>query len=127
MFTALTNQIKVEVEPAYVHDQSNPMQSHYFFSYTVRISNQRPHPVTLVNRHWVITDGFGATEEVRGPGVVGLQPTIKPGEVFEYSSFCPLPTPTGFMQGTYEMIDAKGEALEVEIPRFTLSEPSHFH
>ena len=127
MYRALSNNIEVQVEPAYVHEQSDPRQGHYFFSYRVRISNQGDKPVQLVRRHWVITDGFGTTEEVQGPGVVGLQPMIKPGEMFEYSSFCPLPTPTGSMQGSYAMIDAEGREMEVEIPLFFLNEPSHFH
>lgn len=127
MYRAVTQNIQVEVQPAYEQEQSDPRQSQYFFSYRVRIANQSDRPVKLLSRHWIITDGFGAVEEVMGPGVVGLQPLIKPGEVFEYSSFCPLETPTGSMHGKYLMVDQKGQEIEVEIPRFVLTEPSHFH
>lgn len=127
MYRAVTHNIQVDVEPAYVQEESDPRQNHFFFSYRVRIANQSHRQVRLVSRHWVITDGFGTAEEVMGPGVIGQQPTIKPGEVFEYSSFCPLTTPTGSMHGTYVMVDPQGQRLEIEIPRFTLSEPSHFH
>jgi ApaG protein len=83
--------------------------------------------VQLLSRHWVITDGYGQIEEVRGPGVIGEQPVLRPGEFFEYSSFCPLATPTGSMRGTYRMIDDAGVELEIVIPDFLLAEPGHFH
>ena len=127
MFQATTGNIKIEVEPSYVQDQSDPHQSYYFFSYKVRIRNESEGKVQLISRHWIITDGFGQIEEVVGPGVIGMQPTLQPGESFEYSSFCPLATPTGSMQGKYVMVDAKGQQLEVQIPLFILSEPNHFH
>jgi ApaG protein len=127
MFQAVTKKIRVEVEPSYVRDESNPSQNYYFFSYKVRILNEGEMPVQLLSRHWIIEDAFGKTEEVTGPGVVGLQPTLKPGEQFEYSSFCPLETPTGSMQGTYLMISARGDQIEVQIPKFILAEPGHVH
>ena len=127
MFAAVTRKILVEVRPAYVVERSDPSQDYYFFAYHVRITNQGDSRVQLLARHWLIKDGFGKIEEVRGPGVVGLQPKLKPGEVFEYSSFCPLPTPTGSMRGTYMMVDDKGEQIDVEIPQFLLAEPSHYH
>ena len=127
MYAAVTRNIKIEVEPTYMQDQSDPEQNYYFFAYRVRISNQGQDKVQLLSRHWIITDGFGQIEEVVGPGVIGQQPTLKPGEVFEYSSFCPLTTPTGSMQGTYVMADAKGSQLEVQIPLFVLCEPNHYH
>lgn len=127
MFEATTEKIRVQVEPSFVQDESDPHQSYYFFSYKVRISNEGDIPVQLVARHWVIEDAFGHIEEVRGAGVVGVQPTLKPGDVFEYSSFCPLATPTGSMQGTYQMITSRGNTLDVEIPKFVLSEPTHYH
>ncbi len=127
MFEALTQKIRVQVQPAYVHEHSDPKQNHYFFSYTVRISNEGSETVQLVARHWIIKDGFGTTEEVAGDGVVGQQPTLKPGDVFEYSSFCPLATPTGSMSGSYLMKSKSGEELKVEIPMFILSEPNHYH
>lgn len=127
MFTAVTHHIHVEVQPSYVPEQSDPRQNHYFFAYRVRIRNSGERQVQLLSRHWIIKDAFGKTEEVMGPGVVGLQPTLKPGEIFEYSSFCPLSTPTGSMHGTYLMRDSAGTQIEVEIPLFILSEPSHYH
>ena len=127
MFEATTHQIRVKVIPAYVQDQSDPVANRYFFSYTVEIENLGAKSVQLVSRHWIITDGLGQVEEVTGPGVVGQQPTLQPGEKFQYSSFCPLTTPTGTMQGSYQMVDGNGQRLEVQIPEFLLVEPSHYH
>ncbi len=127
MYQAKTRGIKIEVEPSYVQEQSDPRQSYYFFSYRVRICNEGEGHIQLVSRHWIITDGFGQIEEVVGPGVIGQQPKLGPGETFEYSSFCPLATPTGSMHGTYVMIDGNGQQLEVVIPKFILAEPNHFH
>ena len=127
MFEAVTKNIQIQVEPTYVRDQSDPRQNYYFFSYTVRIKNTSSSAVQLVSRHWIITDGFGQVEEVVGPGVVGQQPRLEPGDQFEYSSFCPLNTPTGSMQGKYTMVDSRGEKFEVNIPMFILCEPDHYH
>jgi len=127
MFEAVTNQIRVHVVPAYVKDQSDPGQGHYFFSYTVEIHNGSKQTVQLVARHWIITDADGRVEEVQGPGVVGQQPTLEPGESFQYSSFCPLTTPTGTMEGKYLMVSPRGDRFEVQIPRFILVEPAHYH
>ncbi len=127
MFESTTKKIKVEVHPTYLRDQSDPAQNYYYFSYKVRIINEGEKPVQLVRRHWVIKDAFGVMEEVSGDGVVGMQPMLKPGETFEYSSFCPLSTPTGSMQGTYYMKGSNGEEIEVEIPLFILTEPNHYH
>jgi ApaG protein len=127
MFEATTQNIKIQVEPSYVQDQSDPNQSYYFFSYKVRITNHSPGSVQLVSRHWIITDGLGQVEEVIGPGVIGQQPKLQPGEHFEYSSFCPLATPTGSMSGSYVMVDSKGAQIEVQIPMFILCEPNHYH
>ncbi len=127
MFEATTRKVRVQVEPSFVRDESDPSQDYYFFAYKVRIQNGGELPLQLMSRHWVIKDAFGNVEEVRGPGVVGLQPKLKPGEMFEYSSFCPLNTPTGSMQGTYQMVSEKGETFDVEIPLFILSEPNHYH
>ena len=91
-----------------------PAQNEWFFLYTVKISNEGAEPVQLVTRHWIITDGTGHVEEVRGPGVVGKQPTLKPGESFEYTSGCPLPTPFGVMEGTYQMVSESGEHVRRE-------------
>lgn len=127
MFKAVTKDIMIQVDPTYVRDQSDPNQNHYFFSYKVRIRNGSTNAVQLLSRHWIITDGFGQVEEVVGPGVIGQQPKLEPGEEFEYSSFCPLATPTGSMQGKYTMVDARGEQFEVQIPMFILCEPNHYH
>jgi len=127
MFEAKTKSIRVQVQPAYVQDESDPRQNYYFFSYKVRISNEGEQAMQLISRHWVIKDAFGKVDEVKGAGVIGVQPTLKPGETFEYSSFCPLSTPTGSMHGTYTMVGPRGESLEVEIPLFVLAEPSHYH
>lgn len=127
MFEATTRQIRIAVEPAYIKEQSDPQRDYYFFAYTVRINNEGSEPVKLLSRHWIITDATGKVEEVEGPGVIGQQPTVKPGETFQYSSFCPLPTPTGSMHGTYTMVNERGEQLEVQIPKFILAEPSQYH
>lgn len=127
MFEAVTENILVQVEPAYVPEQSSPMQNYYYFSYRVRIVNQRKDRVQLLSRHWIIADGFGKVEEVSGPGVVGKQPQLLPGGSYEYTSFCPLPTPTGSMKGTYTMVDENGKEFDIQIPQFLLTEPNHFH
>lgn len=126
-FEATTHEVRVEVRPVYLSEPSNPAAGHYVFTYHVRISNLSSRPVQLKARHWLITDAYGGTERVDGPGVVGQQPWLKPGETFEYSSFCPLTTPTGSMQGTYSMEDKQGRAFDVAIPIFILSEPNHYH
>jgi ApaG protein len=110
-----------------VKEQSDPKENYYFFAYSIRIHNEGPELITLLSRHWVITDGFGQTEEVVGEGVIGQQPTLKPGDVFEYTSFCPLATPTGSMHGTYSMANAEGNRWEIEIPKFILAEPNHWN
>ncbi len=120
---AETRGVEVSVEAAYVRERSEPLQSRWFFSYRIRISNRGPDTVKLLNRHWIITDANGRVEEVRGPGVVGEQPELAPGESFEYTSFCPLPTPFGTMEGTYEMVTADGERFLATIRKFALSEP----
>jgi ApaG protein len=117
----------VQVQSQYAPDQSEPAQQQWMFLYTVTISNEGSETVQLLTRHWIITDGTGHVEEVRGPGVVGKQPTLAPGESFEYSSRCPLPTPFGVMEGTYQMISGSGERFDVKIAAFTLSEPYTVH
>lgn len=108
-------------------DQSDPKRSIWYFSYHIKITNEGDAPVQLKSRHWIIIDALGRVEEVDGPGVVGLQPLIPPGQVFEYSSYCPLPTPTGTMRGNYLMTDQKGHEITVNIPLFVLAEPGHYH
>jgi ApaG protein len=120
---AVTKNIRVEVDAEYAPARSNPRQAEWFFLYTIRITNEGRETVQLISRHWIITDAVGQVEEVRGPGVVGQQPVLAPGESFEYTSGCPLRTPFGSMRGTYQMIGGNKERFEVEIPTFMLTEP----
>ncbi|MBM3771874.1 MAG: Co2+/Mg2+ efflux protein ApaG [Acidimicrobiia bacterium] len=124
---AVTNNVRVEVESRYAPDQSQPFKSQWFFHYRVRISNEGDETVQLLSRHWIITDGAGHIEEVRGPGVVGEQPVLAPGEKFEYTSGCPLKTSTGSMRGTYQMVTEDGTHFDVEIAPFGLAEPYTVH
>ncbi|MDI1430343.1 Co2+/Mg2+ efflux protein ApaG [Polyangium sorediatum] len=124
MSTAITNGIRVYVTTVYVPSQSMPSARRYVFAYTVRISNEGSETAQLRTRHWIITDGNGKVEEVRGPGVVGKQPTLRPGEHFEYTSGCVLETPRGSMRGTYQMYPERGgPAFDAEIAEFTLAMP----
>jgi ApaG protein len=124
---AVTNNVRVEVESQYAPERSQPFQSHWFFHYTVRISNEGDETVQLLSRHWIITDGSGHVEEVRGAGVVGEQPVLSPGESFEYTSGCQLKTSTGTMRGTYQMVTEDGSHFDVEIAPFALAEPYTVH
>jgi ApaG protein len=124
---AVTRSIRVYVESEYAAERSRPAHCEWFFLYTVTISNEGPEPVQLLTRHWIITDGTGHVEEVRGPGVVGQQPMLQPGEAFEYTSGCPLRTPFGVMHGTYQMVGASGERFDATIAPFTLSGPYTVH
>jgi ApaG protein len=120
MSEAVTDDIRVEVLSRYSAENSRPLEDNWVFQYTVRISNQGSETVQLISRHWIITDGSENTEEVRGPGVVGEQPVLAPGESFQYSSWCPLRTPTGNMRGTYQMARASGEQFDIQIAPFAL-------
>lgn len=120
---ATTRDIRITVHSHYVPERSQPTQGRWFFSYRIRISNLGSVPVQLLNRHWVITDAHGQVEEVRGPGVIGEQPVMAPGESFEYTSFCPLATPFGTMEGSYEMVTEEGEHFWARVDQFTLSQP----
>ena len=124
---AVTNSVRVEVESQYAPEHSQPFQSQWFFYYTVRITNQSNETVQLVSRHWVITDGLEHVEEVKGPGVVGEQPILAPGESFKYSSWCPLKTPTGRMHGTYQMVRTGGGQFDIAIAPFALKAPYTVH
>jgi ApaG protein len=129
MFTSetVTRGVRVQVESQYDAERSEPSRNQWFFLYTIRITNEGPDTVQLLTRHWIITDGAGKVEEVRGPGVVGKQPTLKTGESFEYTSGCPLTTPFGVMEGTYQMVTEGGERFDAKIAPFTLSEPYTVH
>jgi ApaG protein len=129
MFTseAVTRGIRVAVRAEYAPDRSQPAQQQWFFLYTITITNEGEGTVQLISRHWVITHGTGQVEEVKGPGVVGQQPVLGPGESFTYTSGCPLATPFGLMEGTYRMVDRSGESFDVKIAPFTLSEPYTVH
>jgi ApaG protein len=120
---ATTRGIRVRVESKYVAERSRPLMNEYFFAYTIEIANQGDETVQLVSRAWTITDAEGRIEEVRGPGVVGEQPVLAPGESFEYTSACPLGTPFGSMRGSYQMVTEGGERFDAEIATFQLAEP----
>ena len=124
---AITNGIRVHVTSQYAAEHSQPQQNRWFFLYTIEISNESASTVQLISRHWVITDAENHVEEVRGPGVVGKQPVLAPGESFEYTSGCPLSTPFGTMQGTYQMVTTDGSHFEVEVAPFALTEPYTVH
>lgn len=123
MYERQTRNIRVAVKPAFLDDQSDPDEQRYLWSYTVTIENCGSETVQLLSRHWHITDGHGQVKEVRAPGVVGAQPVIAPGQKFEYTSGCPLPTASGYMSGKYEMRNSSGEKFEAEIPAFLLESP----
>jgi ApaG protein len=126
MLEPMTNakEIHVHAHSYYLAEHSQPEQARYGFGYTITITNQSNESVQLLDRHWIITDGIGRKQEVKGVGVVGQQPVIQPGESYEYSSFCPLTTPYGYMEGTYGMVDEHGNQFRAEIPMFTLGEPT---
>lgn len=122
-YECVTRGIRVSVKPHYLDDQSDPEEPRYVWAYTVRIDNESEDVVQLRTRYWRITDAKGLTDEVRGDGVVGEQPVIRPGEGFEYTSGAPLATPSGLMVGRYGMSTTTGETFEVDIPAFSLDSP----
>ena len=124
MSTAVTQGIRVIVESRYREDQSTPLAERFVFTYTVRIANEGAGTAQLKSRHWIITDGNGVTEEVKGDGVVGNQPLLTPGEAFEYTSYCVLKTPHGSMRGTYLMVREDGSTFPAEIGAFSLTVPN---
>lgn len=125
MYSAVTRNIEVNVEPFYLEDQSEPSENRYVWAYRVTIDNQSDEAVKLLSRYWHITDGLGRVEEVRGPGVVGDQPELDPGDSYQYTSGCPLSTPSGIMVGCYTMRNDRGEMFEVDIPAFSLDLPGN--
>ena len=123
MYNAATKGIEVTVKPFFLEDQSAPQDGHFVWAYWIRIENCGGETVQLRNRFWRITDGLGRMQEVRGEGVVGEQPVLKPGEAFEYTSGTPLATPSGIMMGSYEMETEGGDLFDVSIPAFSLDSP----
>lgn len=123
MYTKITHHISVTVEPIFLEDQSLPMNNYYVWAYKVWIENQGAETVQLLNRTWQITDSQGMTHEVKGKGVIGEKPWIRPGETFHYTSGTPLPTPSGMMEGRYQMKTKSGKPFDVEIPAFSLDSP----
>jgi ApaG protein len=120
MYRTMTRQIEVTAKPRFVSERSSPSNGYYFWAYTIDITNRGNDTVQLKTRHWRITDANGKQQEVKGAGVVGEEPVLKPGESFEYTSGVPLQTPSGFMLGTYGMVTSAGEAFDIEIPAFSL-------
>ena len=116
-------EVAVSTKTQYLPEQSDEPSGRYVFAYTITIRNTGTVTAQLISRHWIITDAQGMVQEVRGLGVVGAQPVLKPGESFEYTSGVPLPTPSGFMTGTYGMASADGEAFDIAIPIFSLDSP----
>lgn len=123
MYSAVTHNIEVSVEAFYLADRSDPAESHYVWAYRITIDNQSDEFVKLLSRYWQITDGTGHVEEVQGPGVVGEQPELEPGDSYQYMSGCPLSTPSGIMVGHYTMRNGKGDTFDIAIPAFSLDMP----
>src|SRR5262245_34974094 len=124
---ATTRGVTVSVVSEYSPDQSRPSDNQWFFLYTITITNGSDETIQILSRHWIITDSNSHVEEVQGPGVVGQQPVIEPGEDFTYTSGCSIATSFGTMEGTYQVVTSRGEQFDVEIARFTLSEPYTVH
>jgi ApaG protein len=124
MYRAVTRQIEVTVEPKFMPERSSAEKREYFWSYTIVITNSGTETVQLRTRHWIITDATGRQQEVRGEGVVGEQPVLGPGERYKYTSGVPLPTTSGFMTGSYQMISETGERFDIDVPTFSLDSPS---
>lgn len=123
MYRALTHEIEITVEPFYLEEQSEPDENRFVWGYRIVITNRSGQTVQLHDRHWQITDALGQVDEVSGEGVVGEQPVLEPGEQFEYSSGCPLDTPSGMMVGQYRMVRQDGKSFMVDIPAFSLDVP----
>ena len=120
MYRTITRNIEITANPKFLEGQSEPDQGKFVWAYTITIANHGSETVRLLSRHWVITDGNGSRQDVRGPGVVGEQPVLKPSDSFTYSSGCPLTTPSGLMMGTFGMVNDAGENFDVAIPAFSL-------
>ncbi len=124
---SVTDGLRIEVSARYSPEHSEPQSNHWFFLYTIRISNEGDETCQLISRHWIIRDATGRVEEVQGDGVIGEQPVLEPGDSFEYTSGCPLPTPFGSMEGSYQMVTEGGAHFDAEIARFELREPGAIH
>jgi ApaG protein len=123
MYRTTTRNIDVTVKPKFLPERSSPQNGYYFWAYTIEIANRGGDTVQLKTRYWRITDENGRVQEVRGPGVVGEEPVLAPGESFEYTSGVPLPTASGFMVGSYGMVGSHGESFDIEVPAFSLDAP----
>ena len=123
MYRTVSRAIEVKVTPRFLPDRSSPENGYYFWAYTITLTNLGRETVQLKTRHWRITDALGRLQEVRGAGVIGKEPVLRPGEDFEYTSGVPLPTPSGFMVGTYSMVTDRGERFDIDIPAFSLDSP----
>jgi ApaG protein len=122
-YRCVTRYIEVKAAPRFMPDRSSPENGYFFWAYTITLTNLGGETVQLKTRHWRITDALGRLQEVRGDGVIGEEPVLKPGENFEYTSGVPLPTPSGFMVGTYGMVTEAGETFDIDIPAFSLDLP----
>jgi ApaG protein len=122
-YRAVTRQIEVKANPRFLPERSSPENGYFFWAYTITLTNLGVETVQLKTRHWRITDALGRLQEVRGAGVVGEEPVLRPGENFQYTSGVPLPTSSGFMCGTYGMVTATGETFDIDIPAFSLDTP----
>lgn len=123
MFTKTTKGVKVTAIPHFLPEHSAPEDDHFVWAYTIELENYGAEQVQLISRHWKITDAQGLTQEVRGPGVIGKQPVLKPGETFRYTSGTALGAPSGVMMGEYEMVNLKGEHFQIDVPPFSLDSP----
>ncbi|GAO98851.1 CO2+/MG2+ efflux protein ApaG [Caedimonas varicaedens] len=122
-YQEISHSVSVSATPVFAEDESSDKEKRYIWAYQIRIENKSEHVLQLRRRYWKITDCYGKTQEIRGDGVVGEQPILKPGDVFEYTSATPLQTPSGIMEGTYVMVDPSGKEFEIKIPAFSLDSP----
>jgi ApaG protein len=125
MYRAVTRKIEVTVEPTFLPGRSSVEKREYYWSYTIVITNTGAETVQLQSRHWIITDATGGKQDIQGRGVIGQEPVLAPGERFEYTRYVPLRTPSGFMTGRYQMVNASGERFEIDVPTFSLDSPDN--
>ena len=127
MSECVTNGIRIQVRTQFLPAESDATQQRFIFAYRIHIANESDVPAKLETRHWIITDAWGREEHVRGPGVVGETPRLEPGQGFEYTSFCPLPTPTGQMRGSFQMVRDDGARFDAQVATFYLIDPAHLN